>query len=382
MHCASDALIESVRPEPFGCAQDRRVEGHAPEHQGLRQAQPERCGKSKCFPGDVARTPARGVPASPGGPVAPSLRPPGGTRHQARGAAVVLALVTVFLAAGIAAAVIGNLGRSIDSATGLQDQSQARLLARGATDWARNVLADDKMNTAVDHLREPWAVRVPPTPVGEAEVSGEIQDWSGRFNLNNLAPEGKPDLTATAQFERLLLGLSVPPGRAGQLAETLLDWISADQPEGEGGGRSARRSTPADAPRGPLIDLRELIRVPGFDAELVALLGDFAVAVPAPSKINVNTAPAEVVFALTSGLDINAARVLVAERDRAWFRDLADFTARLPSGATATAPAGLDVRSRFFLVTGRARNGVSVVAMEALLDRKDTWPEILWQKIP
>nr|MBL8457457.1 general secretion pathway protein GspK [Zoogloeaceae bacterium] len=68
-----------------------------------------------------------------------------------RGAAIILALLTVMLAAAIAAATIASLGRSIDSSTGLQDQAQARRLARGAADWARNVLADDGMRTTVDH---------------------------------------------------------------------------------------------------------------------------------------------------------------------------------------------------------------------------------------
>lgn len=298
-----------------------------------------------------------------------------------RGAAVVLALVTVFLAASVAAAIIGSLGRSIDSATGLQDQAQARLLARGAIDWARNVLADDERSTPVDHLREPWAVRVPPTPVGEAEVSGEIIDWSGRFNLNNLAPEGKPELLARHQFERLLSALEVPANRAVQLADALLEWIAP--PDEEANARSRPGApTARSAPHGPLVDLGELLAVPGFDPRLVARLAEVAVAVPAPSKINVNTAPAEVLFAITSGLELNAATVLVAERDRAWFRDVADFTARLPAGASVDSPALLDVRSRFFLVTGRARNGVSVVSLDVLLDRKNTWPDILWQRIP
>lgn len=300
-----------------------------------------------------------------------------------RGTAIILAMVTVMLAAAIAAAVIASLGRSIDSRTGLQDQSQARMLARGAADWARNVLADDGMRTTVDHLGEPWAVKVPPTPVGEAEVAGEIQDWSGRFNLNNLAPEGKPDLVAAEQFKRLLESLGVEGARAATLSDALLGWISGNSDPGS----KTQPSLPAtadglQAPLGPLADLGELRHLDGMDEALLLRLEEVAVALPSPSKININMAPAEVLFALTSDLDMNAARVLTAERERAWFRDIADFTARLPKGASASAPGGLDVRSRHFLVTGRARYGVAVVSMEVLLDRKETWPEILWQRIP
>ena len=293
---------------------------------------------------------------------------------------MILALVTVFLAATVAASVIAGMGRSIDSAAGLQDQGQARWLARGAADWARNVLADDMMRTPVDHLREPWAVKVPPTPVGEAEVAGEIQDWSGRFNVNNLAPAGKPDLNAAAQFARLLSAVDVSPSQAEQLAQRVQSWISAraDAPAGATGSRTPAGWRP---PHGPLADLGELRAIDGFDEGLLQRLKPLAVAVPAPSKININTAPAEVLFALTTGMDLSAASVLVAERERSWFRNVADLSARLPPGASVSASSNLDVRSRFFLVTGRARQGVAVVSMEVLLDRRETWPEIVWQRI-
>lgn len=295
-----------------------------------------------------------------------------------QGAAVVLALVTVLLTATITASVISGLGRAIDSATGLHDQGQARQLARAAVDWARNVLADDFMRTAIDHMHEPWAIKIPPTPLGaEAEVGGEIQDWSGRLNLNNLALDGKPDLIAAEQFSRLLTALAIPPGQAQRATESLLRRISTTNMEGLGDVSQ----TDSDL-HGQLLDLGELRAIDGFDDDLMRRLSPFAVTVPGRTKININTAPAEVIFAITSGIDLSYARILVAERDRNWYRNVADLTARLPTGASLTDTSHLDVKSRYFLVSGRARYGVSVVTLEALLDRRSTWPEIVWQRIP
>lgn len=315
-----------------------------------------------------------------------------------RGAAIILALLTVVLAAGIAAALVASLGRSIDSASGRQDQAQARILARGAVDWARNVLADDAKSTAVDHLREPWTVQVPPTPVDDGEISGEIQDWSGRFNLNNLAPAGKRDDIARQEFQRLLQALGVSSGQAAQLSLALQQWMAVRGGEsGEGGEDSADGSdTGDDAQRGAneaqgstqgnrrygaLADISELLLVPGFDAEMLARLRPYAAALPAPSSINLNTASSEVLMAITRDLSLDAARVLVAERERIWFRNLGDYQGRLPEGTTPSSPTRLDVRSRYFLATGRARHGKAMVRMEVLLDRKDTWPDILWHRI-
>jgi general secretion pathway protein K len=295
-----------------------------------------------------------------------------------RGAAVILAMITVMLCATIAAAALGDLGHSIDSAAGRQDQGQARLLARAAADWARNVLADDAMRTTVDHSGEPWAVRVPPTPVDEAEVSGEILDWSGRYNLNNLVIDGKADPDAAVQFARLLGALGIHPVRATRLSVNLLDWITPLDPDSDGGTPRPDKTRP---PRGPLLDIGELTLIPGYDAALVEQIAAFAVALPAPSRINVNTAPAEVLAAITDGIDINVARVLVAERERAWFKDIADFSVRLPEGAQPARGARIDVKSQYFLVTGRASHGSAMVRMEVLLDRQQSWPEILWQRI-
>jgi len=296
---------------------------------------------------------------------------------------VIVALLCVALAAGLAAAILGDFGRSLDSVAGRQDQAQARLLARGAVDWARNVLADDKKRTSVDHDREMWAVRVPPTPVGEGSVGGEISDRSGLFNLNNLAPEGRPDATATAQFGRLLSTVGASAD-AARLADALAAWIGRRPTAQPSAAASAGGTMEGSAANGSLLDPAELRRVAGFDEALVARLAPFVTALPAPSRINVNTAPAEVLVALVPGLELAAARVLVAERERAWFKDLADFSTRLSAHLPAGVPpseAALDVQSRHFVVTGRSSFGGATVRMEVLLDRRDNWPAIVWQRI-
>jgi len=311
---------------------------------------------------------------------APTCRP-----GPQRGAAVILALLTVALVAGIAAAAVGDLGVAMDQVMGRHDQAQARLLARGAVDWARNVLAEDARTTQVDHLGESWAVKVPPTPVEEGEVSGELQDLSGRVNLNNLVQMDGANLLEVEQFRRLLAIVGVGDGDALNLTSALLDWLDADDtPRLPGGAESSwyEAQTPARRPaNGPLLAVSELTQVRGFTPDLVARLSPFVAALPADSKINVNTAPAEVLAAAVPGLSLDAARLLIVQRSRAWFKDLPDFKARLPSQDLNPDTARLATTSRHFLATGRARFGVSMVRMEVLLDRAQNWPTIVWQKL-
>lgn len=290
------------------------------------------------------------------------------TRYHHRGAAVVLALITLFVCAALATATVAQVGRSLDSAAGQRDLAQARLLSRAAVDWARNVLADDKLSTAVDHTGQPWAVRVPATPVGEAEVSGEIECWSGRFNINILLFEGEPNPRAIAAFARLLQSVDVPGGQAEHLAEAVADRLTT------------RSEDEAERPDGLMADVSELLTVPGFDTPLLDRLSPLVAALPTPTRVNLNTAPAEVLVAFTEGLDLIAARTLVAERERVWYRNVADYTLRLPGSAVLVSPLWVDVRSRHFLVTGRATFGNATVRLEVLLDRADIWPDILWHR--
>lgn len=301
---------------------------------------------------------------------------------EQRGAAVIVALLVVALVAGIAAAAVGDLGIALENAGGRHDQAQAHQLARAAVDWARNVLAEDARTTAVDHPGEPWAIKVPPTPVEEGEVGGEIVDYSGRFNLNNLWRGETPSAVNIARFKALLQLLGVPEGEAGARSEALLDWLDADDQARSPDSAEAEwyaAQTPARRPaNAPLLAVDELLQVRGFSPQLVARLRPFVAALPAGSTINVNTASPEVLAAAIPGLGLDAARRLVSERQRAWFKDVGDFSTRLPPLDKFPDFSSLSTSSRYFLVIARARYGVSTTALEALLDRNQKWSDILW----
>lgn len=308
-------------------------------------------------------------------------------RSAVSGAALIMALLTVALVAGLVGAAVGRLAVALDSAVGRHDQAQARQLARGAVDWARNVLAEDARTSSVDHLGEAWAIQLPPIPVEEGEVAGGVQDLSGRINLNDLFTGSGDDEAAIARFERLLQIVGVAKADTAPLLAALLDWLDADDvARSPGGAESAWygvQPSPRRPANAPLLRVEELAQIRGYTPELIARLAPFVAALPAGGRVNVNTAPAEVLAASVPELTIDAARVLVAERERAWFKDVANFRARLhrDDWKLEVDQTQIDVKSKYFLVTARARFGVSVVRLDALLDRSENWPAIVWQKL-
>jgi general secretion pathway protein K len=280
------------------------------------------------------------------------------TDTRQRGVAVVLAMGVVAMAAIAAAAMLASQSTWSRHAELGAGHVQAQILVGAGVDWARAVLSDDRRVSSVDHLGEPWALRVPPVPVDNGELAGQIDDQQGAFNLNNLARNGAVSPAHLAQFQRLLKILGLPEALAG----TLADWQLA-------AGR-------------PLTDRAELAVVPGFDEAARTRLRPFVTALPRFTPVNVNTAPPEVLAAVVRDLELDAARVLTAQRERAYFRNLAEFLLQLPSGATVEGN-DISTASQYFLVSVRVTIGEAQARGAALLEREAAnWPAVVWRKYP
>jgi general secretion pathway protein K len=295
-----------------------------------------------------------------------------------------MVLLTMTLVAGVAAFVVKDYGVAVDSVSGRRDQAQARLLARGAVDWARNVLAADAKTSSWDHYNEVWATRVPATPIEEGEIGGELDDLSGRFDLNGVTRTRGSDPAQLAAITRLLTELGISPSEATALTGSLVAWSatgSSQAPQSAAKTGNAGEMAAGKAAGVSLVDTDELKQVDGFGVDVVARIQPYVAAFPEMTPLNVNTASAEVLAAVVPGLGIDQARILVAQRQVVPFKNVSDFKSRLPSGVVVPDDARFSVAGRFFLASVRARFGQSTTRMQVLLDRRKTWPDIVWQKL-
>jgi general secretion pathway protein K len=262
------------------------------------------------------------------------------------------------------------------------DHVQAQLIIKAGVDWARAVLSDDRRASNVDHLSEPWALRLPPIPVENGSLAGHIEDQQGKFNLNNLQKDGKVNLAQLAHFRRLMSILVLPPA----LADALADWIDADsEPQPQDGAEDAyylSLQPPYLAANRPLIDVAELALVRGFDDNVRARLRPFVSALPVFTAVNVNTASPEVIAAVVNGLGLDGARALVEKRERAYFRSRTDLLNQLPRGVLV-ATEDISFSSDYFIATTRVTIGGAQARGSALLARGIAgWPAIVWRKTP
>jgi general secretion pathway protein K len=261
-----------------------------------------------------------------------------------------------------------------------RDLAQTRLITTAGIDWARAVLAFDARTSAFDYVGEAWSTKVPPTKVEEGEIAGAITDEGGKWNLNNIVRDGKVSESDIAIFRRLLQSLQIPV----TLAAALADWIDPDGEVTPGGAEDAyylTLSPPYRTAGQPLSDVDELLRVRGFDPELVERLRPYVTALPRYNPVNLNTASAQVLSALLPRLSMSEIRQLIELRDRIPFRNVGDLRLNVTRPELTADVSALDTRSNFFTVRVHARYGRAGSVTEALLERQpNDWPRILWQK--
>ena len=291
----------------------------------------------------------------------------GGAWGRQSGAALLLAMITVALVATLAASALWRQWRGVEIESAERARVQSDWILTGALDWGRLILQGDlnedmRKNQLVDDLTEPWAV-----PLAEARLStflaagesssavdrdaflaGQISDLQARLNVMNLTAGSADDqLAALVRFNRLFELLGLPAAELGALQRNLAR-AQAAMAGTEGG----------DA---PLLPRRfEQLAWLGLPPATLAALHPYATLLPTngsePTRVNLNTASAQAIYAAVPELDLAAAQRLVAARERGHFKDVGSALALVTRpGAGAPDTSALAVGSQFFEVRGRLR---------------------------
>ena len=294
--------------------------------------------------------------------------------HRARGAALLTAMITVALVATLAAAALWRQWRGVEVESAERARVQSSWILNGALDWGRLVLAGDARESSVDHLGEPWAVPLEEARLStflaggqasteterEAFLSGRVTDLQSRLNVMNLLLDTGPASGEDAElmdakrpierFRKLFTLLGLPEQELESLQHNLASAAAAMQ--------SANPSETGDA---PLLPQRydQLLWL-GLTPATLEALRPYATLLPLVNKtftrVNLNTASAQTIYAAVPELDLAGAERLVSERERAYFRSAS--TALRNVQRSDSAPLTSDwvgVTSDFFEIRGRLR---------------------------
>lgn len=278
-----------------------------------------------------------------------------------RGFILVNALLLVGALAAAAMVLLLRAGMSVErqAAWQLTAQAEAYLDAVEALAMAR---LDADPPGGPDHPGEAWAKPLQGAELDRGEVSGRLDDLQGRFNVNWLAvPE---DIQAQEAFDRLLIGRGLP----STLGTGIRGFLAPGGPLDLSGYTAG---TPATLPRGgPVRDTRQLLAIPGLTPALLARLDPLIAALPSDTRLNVNTAPAEILDAWLPAVDASVAQALVASRARTPFGSVDEFLAALSPALAATVDdTRLDIASGWFQLTAQARLEGRTVARRSVMAR-------------
>lgn len=328
-----------------------------------------------------------------------------------RGVAVVTALLLTTLAVTIVASLFWQQQVQVRSMENQRLQFQTRWIVRGALSLSRLILQVDFFSKGGLTIENGiWAQPLEETRIDDyiereqresenfnATLSGQIVDAQSRYNLTNLSEGRVISPTDVAMFERLLTQLQLNPSLALPLARQVASSQPAPTPAtgagtgtstGTGTGTGSTTAAQSGASGGTepmgLVRVDDLLSVSGFTPQAMERLRDFLIILPQRTELNVNTAPPELLAALSPNLPLADANVMVNARKRGGFyRDTADYT-NLPQLGTANRKPvqGLlfGVKSNFFLVYSRVRLDRAALDAVSLLQRNPTSGQstVLW----
>ena len=328
-------------------------------------------------------------------------------RSRQRGVAVVTALLLTTLAISIVASLFWQQQVQVRTLENQRLQLQTKWILRGALDWASVVLRQEAPYTSLDQV---WATPLAETRLDQyieheriqgeafdASLSGNIVDATSRYNLANLAQQGQRSAAQEAVFFRLLSVLRLDTRLAqrvgvfvaqGQRAAPAVDRRGPDLDALENGGAGGTGGTGGTGGAGgtggigdglpvpqatglpvPLVQVDDLLAVQGMTPAILAQLKPFLIVLPQATTINVNTAPPELLAALSPEITLSEAQRLVARRKTAPWRDMANFKSEIRNGDSVSDEVAA-TKSDWFLVQSRIRLDRAALNAESLIQRR------------
>jgi general secretion pathway protein K len=276
-----------------------------------------------------------------------------------------VALLVVLLGIALMTLIVIDFGTTAAlgylSAANQANELRAYFLARSSVAVGLGLLAEDSRmdalrQTPYDSLNDVWAAPFPPVNVDGGTASISIVDETRKLNINQLVnpTTGEIDPQYALVLERLFAILNIPP----DIIPALVDWIDADSvPSPQGGAEMDYylRLMPPYAPRNGLMPtIGDLKMVRGVDDATFHRLLPFVTVVP-EMQVNANTAPPEVLAALSPQLFANPdlIKAIVTARMIRPFSNLTDVGNIPGLGQYITDLSKvLTTRSNFFTISG------------------------------
>ncbi|AOT06750.1 type II secretion system minor pseudopilin GspK [Pseudoalteromonas luteoviolacea] len=320
--------------------------------------------------------------------------------RKQQGAALIIVLFIVALAASLAAEMSSSLMVQVQKAANIQTHQQAKWYSYGTEELVKKVLLESRKDDPDKvHLGQPWAIDEVPYPVDHGTLSGKITDLQACLNLNALrAPkEQNAKSTDTNPAHRALLELlknieDLPAQESEEaMADSVYDWLDEDSITYRSGAEEDEymsRQMPYMTANNLMASESELRVIKGFNPLVMEKLLPYVCVIPGSTDlaINVNTVLPEqalLLSALLDGLSLSGAEAVIAARPEEGFDNLQDFFSEVKNqGAQDTKKAEkiFTITSNYFKLRAKASFDERLFKMTSILEIKDGRATVLARK--
>ncbi|MBP2675228.1 MAG: type secretion system minor pseudopilin GspK [Deltaproteobacteria bacterium] len=310
-------------------------------------------------------------------------------RDGERGVALLVTLLVLVLVVALANEIFRIGARAAQTSAYGRDSIRCTLLAKAGTGAARIALREDANDNQFDTLDEYWSRPVPAIELGDGVINIFVEDEERKINLNLLVmPNGNATDDRRLAVFRLFL---TRQGIDASLADAFVDWLDNDDTPRVGGAETAYYQAlpyPYKAKNDLFDSVEEILLVRGVTREIYDKIRPF-VTVTSSGKVNINTAPKEVLVSLSAGtdaaeagaIDDEAAKQLIEFRKETPFRrpqDIGNVSPFFKGLYSRTRFSDLiDVRSTVFHVRSTGEIGGTARTVDALGLR--TGIEVKWR---
>ncbi|MDD2319018.1 MAG: type II secretion system minor pseudopilin GspK [Geobacteraceae bacterium] len=304
-----------------------------------------------------------------------------------RGFALVITLIVTALLVVVTTEFIHDVFIETSMVRGYQNAQQASLLAesgvQGGVKVLKMVLSAQEYTSLLDGWAAPQAFQ---DERGSLQVS--IVEESGKLDINSIVfPNGTLNEAYYGTAMRLLEKLRIPTN----LCDALADWIDTDDSTRGGGAETVfyqALPTPYKAKNDALETYEEMRMVSGFDDTILGKLHPFvtvyAESKGSPySKVNVNTAPVELLAVLDEQMTDELAGRIVEYRSQTPINSPSEITQIAGLESIGIALQGkITTKGSVFRIQSRAQVGDTVRIIEAVVRVVGTESTVLyWREL-
>jgi len=295
------------------------------------------------------------------------------TRLGNRGAALVLVLlVTAAMTAMIAEIIAAVHGQASRTSNFIEGQ-KAALAAEGGFELGVKYLSS--LGGSYTHLPQNGFTM----PVDGMLLEVIFEDESGKFLANSIVyPNGEVNEAAKASYESILSSA----GMDAALSGTLADWLDLDDSERPDGAEAPyynRLGDPYAPKNGRLDTVGELSLVKGYGRAAAERLVGF-LTVYSDGLVNINTAPGEVIMALSEEITPEMAGKLMERRQERPFADASEIRSVKGFEMLVFSLQGrIKVKSDIFRIRSRATSEGAVREVEAVVRTGKNGKVLYWR---